>query len=178
MASFRKYGGVSYSHKHNFVGAQRIYAKSESMSLSNITQLHVYSTATIEGIIYTNGGLVTNTINVPFTDSSKWYIESTGNITGTQFSMTSDYRIKQNITNLTPCTSSPFNKIRPVQYTNTLTNTEDYGVIAHELQEIYPELVTGTKDMPNKHQTVNYIGLIALLIHEVQELKKGANIIN
>jgi hypothetical protein len=45
------------------------------------------------------------------------------------------------------------------------------GLIAHELQEEFPFLVTGEKD-GDEHQSVNYNGLIALLIKEVQELKK------
>ena len=49
-------------------------------------------------------------------------------------------------------------------------------LIAHELQEIYPYLVNGLKDGENL-QSVNYIGLIPILIKEVQELKKEINII-
>ena len=45
------------------------------------------------------------------------------------------------------------------------------GLIAHELQEDFPFLVEGTKD-GERIQTINYIGLIAVLIKEVQELKK------
>jgi hypothetical protein len=45
------------------------------------------------------------------------------------------------------------------------------GFIAHELQEKYPFLVSGEKDGP-ENQSVNYIGLIALLVKEIQELKE------
>ena len=48
------------------------------------------------------------------------------------------------------------------------------GLIAHELQEDFPFLVEGIKD-GERIQTVNYIGLIAVLIKEVQELKKQLN---
>ena len=61
--------------------------------------------------------------------------------------------------------------LRPVKYTNKLTNNMDIGLIAHELQELFPFLVNGEKDGPN-HQSVNYIGLIGLLIKEIQELKE------
>jgi hypothetical protein len=44
------------------------------------------------------------------------------------------------------------------------------GLIAHELQEVYPFLVNGEKDGAN-HQSINYTSLIALLIKEIQELK-------
>ena len=45
------------------------------------------------------------------------------------------------------------------------------GFIAHELQEHFPFLVSGEKDGPT-NQSVNYIGLIALLTKETQDLKK------
>jgi hypothetical protein len=46
------------------------------------------------------------------------------------------------------------------------------GLIAHELQEVYPFLVNGTKDNET-YQTINYMGLIALLIKETKELKQN-----
>jgi hypothetical protein len=57
-----------------------------------------------------------------------------------------------------------------VTYTNKLTKKENIGVIAHELQEIYPILVDGEKD-GDEYQSVNYIGLIGILIKEIKELK-------
>ena len=45
----------------------------------------------------------------------------------------------------------------------------DIGLIAHELQELFPFLVNGEKD-GSTHQSVNYTGLIGLLIKEIQNL--------
>ena len=56
------------------------------------------------------------------------------------------------------------------------SSKKDFGLIAHELQEIYPFLVSGEKD-GETHQSVNYIGLIALLIKEIQELKSRVKIL-
>ena len=50
-------------------------------------------------------------------------------------------------------------------------NKENIGLIAHELQEYYPFLVEGEKD-DEKTQSVNYNGLIGVLIKEIQELKQ------
>ena len=50
-------------------------------------------------------------------------------------------------------------------------NKESIGLIAHEVQEYYPFLVEGEKD-GEQTQSVNYIGLIGVLIKEIQELKK------
>ena len=60
--------------------------------------------------------------------------------------------------------------LRPVHYDNQLTKKHDIGFIAHEVQEIFPFLVNGLKDGP-QNQSLNYIGLIGLLVKEIQELK-------
>ena len=54
---------------------------------------------------------------------------------------------------------------------NKQTQKQDIGFIAHELQELYPELVNGLKDGP-EIQRVNYIGLIPILINEIKNMKK------
>ena len=50
------------------------------------------------------------------------------------------------------------------------------GFIAHEVQEIFPFLVTGEKDGKDT-QTVNYNGFIALLVKEIQQLKTKINVL-
>jgi hypothetical protein len=81
----------------------------------------------------------------------------------------SDYRIKENVTLLN--NSYVVDELIPVTYTNKLTERQDMGLIAHELQEVYPFLVHGDKD-GKEYQSVNYTGLIPLLIKEVKELKE------
>jgi hypothetical protein len=61
--------------------------------------------------------------------------------------------------------------LNPVTFVNTITQNQDIGVIAHELQEFYPYLVSGEKNGQNL-QTVNYTGLIGILISEIKNLKK------
>ena len=82
--------------------------------------------------------------------------------------LTSDYRIKENVVSLD--NNFKVDYLNPVTYTNKRTKKQDIGLIAHELQEHYPELVTGEKDGPET-QTVNYISLIPVLIHEIKSLK-------
>jgi hypothetical protein len=84
------------------------------------------------------------------------------------FNGTSDYRIKENVTPLNNLFT--VDNLNPVTYTNTKTDKQDIGLIAHELQEHYPFLVNGIKDGENL-QSINYIGLIGILIKEIQILK-------
>jgi len=106
------------------------------------------------------------------------YMNSEGTITGITFNGTtvnstniniaSDYRIKDNVNDV--ITNDNFNKLRPVTYFNKINNKNEIGFIAHEVQELFPELVNGEKDGEN-NQSINYIGLIPLLVNEIKELK-------
>ena len=92
-----------------------------------------------------------------------------GTITAQSFNTTSDYRIKDNVEPIGKSTS--VDELNPVTYINKLSNKRDIGFIAHEVQELYPFLVSGEKDGENL-QSLNYIGLIGILVKEIQDLKK------
>jgi hypothetical protein len=92
----------------------------------------------------------------------------TGTVSAASYNTTSDYRIKENAVTLDETFS--VDKLRPVTYKNLNSGKQDIGLIAHELQEVYPFLVTGEKDGPEM-QTVNYTGLIGVLIKEIKDLK-------
>jgi hypothetical protein len=62
-------------------------------------------------------------------------------------------------------------KLRPVTYINKLSNKQDIGLIAHELQEEYPFLVNGDKD-GIEIQSVNYTGVVGILVNEIIILKQ------
>ena len=91
-----------------------------------------------------------------------------GNVVAARFSTTSDYRIKENITSLSQDVNTE--KIRPVSYYNTITGKDEIGVIAHELQELYPFMVNGEKD-GEKYQSVNYNHIIIALINDIKLLR-------
>ena len=99
-------------------------------------------------------------------------VEIFSSCSATTFNTTSDYRIKENIQLLNDTYN--IDNLKPSTYFNTKLGKQDIGLIAHELQEIYPELVTGEKD-GEELQSINYIGLIPILIKEIQDLKKKLN---
>jgi len=97
-----------------------------------------------------------------------------GNLYATQFNQLSDYRIKENVISLHDDKDKDkftVDKLRPVYYTHKESQKESIGLIAHELQEVFPFLVRGEKDA-EKLQAVDYVGLIPVLIKEIQDLKK------
>ena len=98
-------------------------------------------------------------------------MEVNGTVTATLFNATSDYRIKQNVRSICDDPSFNVDVLRPITYTNSRAGKQDIGFIAHEVGEHYPYLVNGEKD-GEQMQSVNYIGLIAVLIKEIQVLKE------
>lgn len=117
--------------------------------------------------------LTVGTITAGTTTISNGTITATGTISSTAgFLVSSDYRIKEDIYELDE--SYSIDNLKPIKFKNKTSNKEDIGLIAHELQEVYPFLVTGEKDGEDI-QTVNYLGLIGILIHEIKNLKKEIN---
>ena len=81
----------------------------------------------------------------------------------------SDYRLKSNVQQLQDET---VDNLQPVKFTFKNSQHETFGLIAHELEENYPFLVDGEKD-GSHYQTVNYNGLLGVLVHELQLIRKG-----
>ena len=80
----------------------------------------------------------------------------------------SDYRLKNTINPLYDSLHKVI-KLNPVTYyMNEDENCLNIGFIAHELQEHFPELVSGYKD-GNEYQSVNYIHLVSVLTKAIQE---------
>ena len=116
------------------------------------------------GNIFAGGGSSNNfTGNVSITGN----LTVSGNVSATSFNATSDRRIKHTIL---PIINETIDLIKPRKCLNKLTNREEFGLIADEVQEIYSNIVNGDKN-GDMLQSINYIQMIPLLIKEVQELK-------
>jgi hypothetical protein len=95
-------------------------------------------------------------------------IVTAGNVT-----VSSDIRLKKDIVNL-PSTIDNIKALRPVSYSKKSSlSSEDYGttevgLIAQELQEIYPNMVS-EDDSKDPLLSVSYMELIPVLIKAVQE---------
>jgi len=153
--SFRKYGGLDYSQNNNIVRNNVL----NSVNFSNTNIVGQLNSKTISNShIDLSGNSLLNVGNIYFSDGTSQSTASTS----------SDYRIKINVENLD--NTFIVDKLRPVIYNKNNSNKKEIGLIAHEVQEIYPYLVNGEKDGENI-QSLNYIGLIPVLIKEIQELK-------
>ncbi len=91
----------------------------------------------------------------------------------TAYNTSSDYRLKENITPMTGALAKVA-LLKPVTYTWKVDGSDGEGFIAHELQEVKPDCVTGTKDEVDaegnpKYQGVDTSFLVATLTAAIQE---------
>lgn len=93
-------------------------------------------------------------------------ISSSDLVSAQNFRTESDYRIKQNISDLD---SHSIDHLRPVEY-DLKNGRHDMGFLAHEVQDVFPFLVSGEKD-GQSIQSINYNGIIPVLVKEIQVLK-------
>ena len=138
-------------------------------SISSATGISNISAAT-DVVLYANTGTIRFRPNGESSDSNEGFYTITGQMNAVQFNATSDYRKKDNIVSLYD-TSYNIDNLNPITYTLKDSGIQDMGFLAHEVQEDFPFLVTGDKDGVET-QSLNYNGLIALLVKEVQELKR------
>jgi len=118
-----------------------------------------------------------------FRDSSNGVVGNVQtNAGGTSFNSISDYRLKENIVGMTNALDR-VSQLKPSQYNlkKHKDNTVE-GFIAHELQEVFPQAVSGEKDAVNdkgepEYQFVDNSKLVPLLVGAIQELKKEIEIL-
>jgi hypothetical protein len=94
------------------------------------------------------------------------YNPSTGALTAVDLNSTSDVNLKENIKTVENALET-VSALRGVSFDWKETGRSSYGVIAQELEEVLPELV-GDGDV----KSVNYSGIIGVLIEAIKELKK------
>ena len=80
---------------------------------------------------------------------------------------TSDYRLKENIKPMENGLER-LNRLNPVSFNWKETGINSEGFIAHEVQEVFADVVTGEKD-GKQMQTVDYGRITPLLVKAIQE---------
>jgi hypothetical protein len=116
-------------------------------------------TGTVAAVYFYNGNGVVGQINT--SGSSTSYVTS------------SDYRLKENIAPMTGALDK-VQALKPVTYKWKVDGSDGQGFIAHELQEVVPDCVTGEKDAVDEegnpiHQGIDTSFLVATLTAAIQE---------
>jgi hypothetical protein len=126
------------------------------------------------------------TVNQNTPDGSNYYqmVFRVGNVTkgsivstssSTAYNTSSDYRLKHDIQPMTGALAKVA-ALKPCTYKWNADDSSGEGFIAHELQAVVPDAVTGEKDAVDKdgkpiHQGVDTSFLVATLTAAIQELK-------
>jgi hypothetical protein len=105
------------------------------------------------------------------TGAERGSIKSTN--TTTTYATSSDYRLKHDIQPMTGALAKVA-QLKPVTYKWNADDSQSQGFIAHELQEVVPECVTGEKDAVDKdgkpvYQGIDTSFLVATLTAAIQE---------
>lgn len=93
-----------------------------------------------------------------------------------RFNQTSDYRLKQDIIDI-PNPLERLLKLKPKNY-RYIKNVEENdfriseGFIAHEVEDILPSAVSGTKDDPENFQMLDYSSFTPICVGAIQELNE------
>jgi hypothetical protein len=155
--------------------------KNSSESLKSSENLDISSGKTykINGVeVLSSGTLGTNITSSSLTsvgtliNLSVGNINSTGIITATDFNSASDINLKENIRKI----DNPIDKIVKidgVRFDWKSDNKPSMGVIAQNIEEVLPELVSGEES-----KTVNYNGIIGLLIECVKTQQEQIDELN
>ena len=100
----------------------------------------------------------------------------------TSFNTSSDYRLKENVEKMTGALDR-VSQLKPSRFNFIAdANKTVDGFLAHEVQEIVPEAISGEKDAINEEGNAEYQGidqskLVPLLVGAIQELKAEIEIL-
>lgn len=95
-------------------------------------------------------------------------MDSGGRMTGPAFTQSSDIRLKSNIHYLGGILEK-IGKLKPCSYTLNAdkTQTERVGLIAQELEEVFPQFVYTDQQ---GYKSIDYASMVAVCIKAIQEL--------
>lgn len=135
----------------------------------------IFTRNSANAVLFLNAKPTGSTVLANFASGGANVGSITSNGSNTTYNTVSDYRLKKNISPMTGALDK-IQKLNPVTYTWKNTGIESQGFIAHELQEIVPDCVTGEKDAVDENGEPKYQGidtsfLVATLVKAIQELK-------
>lgn len=115
-----------------------------------------------------NNGLVVQT---PAATKFPVLIQNDLIVTGSIYN-TSDERLKKDIENLNKNCIDDLFTINPITFTykNDFTNKKHYGILAQDLEKVFPELVENNNT--SGYKTVNYQELIPIMLSKIKKMQE------
>jgi hypothetical protein len=182
------YGGGFMAFYNNNSGAAGDFTTAdEKMRIDNSGRLLVGTTSDVVGnnpVFIVNGTGFGNGSEFRWTGTASFYNIMVANGNGflggintsgstTSFNNLSDYRVKENIKPMLNALEKVA-LLKPCTFTYKIDGKDGQGFIAHELQAVVPDAVTGEKDAVDangnpKYQGVDTSFLVATLTAAIQE---------
>ena len=113
--------------------------------------------------VFVNG----NGVGLKTSTAKLYFNPSTGRLSATIVNSLSDEKLKKDISTIDDALDK-VKQLRGVDYTWKQSEEKSKGVIAQELQEVFPELVSESES----GLSVNYNGIIGVLIEAIKEQQK------
>ena len=127
---------------------------------------------------YTSAGSATSlNTQVRFINGNGLVGSITTDASATAFNTSSDYRLKENVSYTWDATTR-LKQLKPIRFNfiSDSNNTLIDGFLAHEVSDVVPNAVSGTKDAPiqengDGYQFLDHSKLVPLLVKTIQELE-------
>jgi hypothetical protein len=156
----------------------------ERMRINSGGQVNVNTTGNTDALLVVNGGGnhairtlrdgTASATQISFANANGTVGSITTNGSATAYNTSSDYRLKENVVGVTGA-AARVQQLNPVRF-NFITDPDTTvdGFLAHEVQDVVPEAITGTKDAVDAEGNPEYQGidqskLVPLLTAALQE---------
>ena len=172
------WSNVTAGGQGNFSDSVSVFSTNPSSSQQGVLLRNVFN---VGPNIFSMGAATSNGI-ITFVGGAGTQGAINGNGSGINYVTTSDYRLKENIAPMTGGLAK-IAQLKPCTYTWKFDGSDGQGFIAHELQEVFPDAVSGEKDDVEtytdedgneqtriKPQGVDTSNLVATLTAAIQEL--------
>ena len=161
----------------------------EKMRISNVGRVTINQTAVTDAMLTVGGNssnyALTLYMDVLYASGYRYQRFRSGsniaggiegsNQTSVVYNTSSDYRMKKNIKPLENGLER-LSKLKPVKFDWKLNDESTEGFIAHEVQDIFPDAISGEKDGEDM-QGMDYGRITPLLVAAIQELKAEIEIL-
>jgi hypothetical protein len=195
LATVRTDGGSEWSWATQPSGTrtdrrvERMRINAAGQVLVGTTVLPLFGTSNVSGMSFESEGSIRASVNqgiplflkrygntgvlIDFWSSTTFVGSVSTNGTNTAYNTSSDYRLKEDVQPMVGALDV-VTALNPVTYKWKSNGSDGQGFIAHELQEIVPDCVTGEKDAVDADGNPQYQGidtsfLVATLTAAIQE---------